>query len=60
MKKSGCTYNKPGIKLKLLQLALKEYKLEGPESGTIFFGYSKRNSQAVAVKYFEKRIGQII
>ncbi len=30
---------------------IKEYKLEEPDFGTIFYGYSKKNSQPVAVKY---------
>ena len=39
---------------------LREYKLDGPEYGTIFYGYAKRNSQPVAIKYSEYKLDQII
>lgn len=60
MKKSGVGYNKHGISMKSLITVAKDYKLEGPQSGTIFYGYAKRNSQPVAVKYFDDKIDQII
>lgn len=39
---------------------MKDYKIEGPEFGTIFYGFAKRNSQAVALKYFENRMDHVI
>ena len=39
--------------MKSLMPMLREYKLEGPDFGSIFYGYSKRNSQPVAIKYSE-------
>ena len=49
-----------GISLKSVFSAVKDYKIEGPEFGTIFYGYAKRNSQAVAIKYFEGKMSHVI
>lgn len=49
-----------GISLKLVFSAVKDYKIEGPEFGTIFYGYAKRNSQAVAIKYFEGKLNPVL
>jgi hypothetical protein len=42
---------KKGLSIKAIYSVLKEYKLEGPEYGNIFYGYLKRNSQPVAIKF---------
>lgn len=39
---------------------IREYKLEEPDFGTIFYGYSKKNSQPVAVKYSLDGLGQVL
>ena len=48
------------VQLKVIAPMIKEYKLEGPEIGNIFYGYSKRNSQPVAIKYSEESQNHII
>ena len=60
MKRSGSGYNKSNIHIKNIYHMLREYKLDGPEYGTIFYGYAKRNSQPVAIKYSEYKLDQII
>ena len=51
IKRSHSHYHKHSINLKAVSSIIKDYKLEGPENGAIFYGYSKRNSQPVVIKY---------
>jgi hypothetical protein len=51
IKKSHSNYHKNSMNLKTICSMIREYKFEEPEFGTIFYGFSKRNSQAVALKY---------
>ena len=48
-----------GTSLKTICSLLKEYNVEGPEYGRIFYGYAKRNSQPVAIKYSEEGLGGV-
>lgn len=60
IKKSHSNYNKNSMNLKTICSMVKEYKFEEPEFGTIFYGYSKRNSQPVALKYSAEGLGGVL
>ena len=60
VKRSHSNYHKNSINLKTIASMIRDYKLEEPDFGTIFYGYSKKNSQAVAVKYSPEGLGQVI
>ena len=58
-KKPGLSSSK-NINLKILLTAIKDYKVEGPETGSIFYGFSKRSSQPVAIKYFDDKMDHVL
>lgn len=60
IKRSHSNHHKHSINLKTISSFIKDYKLEGPEYGAIFYGFSKRNSQPVVVKYAPEGLGPII
>lgn len=60
IKKSHSNHHKHSINLKTISSIIRDCKLEGPEYGAIFYGYSKRNSQPVVIKYGPDGLGPII
>lgn len=60
IKKSHSNHHKHSINLKTISSVIRECKLEGPEFGVIFYGYSKRNSHPIVVKYGPDGLGPII
>lgn len=59
-KRSHSNYNKNSINLKAISSMTRDYKIEGPEFGAVFYGYSKRNSHPVAVKYSPDGLTHVI
>lgn len=41
LRRNSSSYHKNSINFKTISSVIKDYKLEGPEVGTLFFGYSK-------------------
>lgn len=60
LKRNSSSYHKNSINFKTISSVIKDYKLEGPEVGTLFYGYSKRNSHPVVVKYAAEGLGAVI
>jgi hypothetical protein len=60
VKKTHSNYHKNSINLKTISSIIRDYKLEGPDYSTIFYGYSKRNSHPVVVKYSPEGLGHVI
>jgi len=60
IKRSHSNYHKHSINIKTVSSIIRDYKLEGPENGAIFYGYSKRNSHPVVVKYAPEGLNPII
>lgn len=60
VKKSHSNYHKDSINLKTISAMVKEYKIEAPEHGNIFYGYSKRNSHPVAIKYSPEGLNMVL
>ena len=60
IKRNHTNYHKNSINLKTISSIIRDYKLEGPEHGSLFYGYSKRNSHPVVVKYSPEGLAPII
>lgn len=60
VKKSHSTLHKNSLNIKTISSMTKEYKFDEPEYGTLFYGYSKRNSQLVTLKYCPEGLGSIL
>lgn len=60
VKRNHSNYHKNSIPLKTVSSIVRDYKLEAPEFGTLFYGYSKRTSLPIVVKYAAEGLDSII
>jgi hypothetical protein len=60
LRKSHSNYHRGSMNLKTICSMVREYKFEEPDFGTVFYGYSKRNSQPVALKYAAEGLGPVL
>lgn len=60
VRRSHSNYHKDSVSVKTAASMARDYKLESPDYGNIFYGYSKRNSQQVVIKYSPEGLNPVL